>query len=98
MKSGKLTEYKTCNLSGALAWDPWHAKLLVLLTKRDVKMLDTILVALALLLIVEGLGPMLFPNRWQRFMLQMAQQPLNQLRSMGGVLVVIGVVSLVYLL
>ena len=61
-------------------------------------MLDTILVALALLLIVEGLGPMLFPNRWQRFMQQMAQQPLNQLRSMGGVLVVIGVVSLIYLL
>ena len=61
-------------------------------------MLDTILIALALLLIVEGAGPMLFPNRWQRFMQQLAQQPINQLRSMGGVLVVIGVVSLIYLL
>ncbi|KXI27559.1 DUF2065 domain-containing protein [Paraglaciecola hydrolytica] len=61
-------------------------------------MLNTLLVALALLLIFEGLGPMLFPNKWQKFIQQVAQQPLNQLRSMGGVMVVIGIVSLIYLL
>jgi uncharacterized protein YjeT (DUF2065 family) len=58
----------------------------------------TLFVAFALLLIVEGLGPMLFPNKWQKFIQQVAQQPLNQLRSMGGVMVVVGIVSLIYLL
>ena len=53
-------------------------------------MTHTILVALALLLIVEGVGPMLFANKWQRFLQQISQQPVNQLRTMGGVLVTIG--------
>jgi uncharacterized protein YjeT (DUF2065 family) len=59
---------------------------------------EVILVALAMVLIVEGIGPMLFANKWQRFLQQVSQQPVNQLRSMGGILVTIGVVSLVYLL
>ena len=61
-------------------------------------MLDILLVAFALLLIVEGLGPMLFPNKWQRFIQQVAQQPLSQLRTMGGVMVIVGVITLYYLL
>jgi len=60
--------------------------------------LDILLVAFALLLIVEGLGPMLFPNKWQRFIQQVAQQPLSQLRTMGGVMVIVGVITLYYLL
>jgi len=59
---------------------------------------EIILMALAMLLIIEGVGPMLFANKWQKFLLQISQQPVNQLRSMGGVLVTIGVVCLVYLL
>jgi hypothetical protein len=59
---------------------------------------EVILVALALVLIVEGIGPMLFANKWQRFLQQISQQPVNQLRTMGGILVTIGVVSLIYLL
>ena len=61
-------------------------------------MTQTILIAIALVLIVEGLGPMLFANKWQRFLQQVSQQPVNQLRTMGGILVTIGVVSLIYLL
>ncbi|WP_293752088.1 DUF2065 domain-containing protein [uncultured Paraglaciecola sp.] len=59
---------------------------------------EVILMALAMVLIVEGLGPMLFANKWQKFLFQISQQPVNQLRSMGGILVTIGVVSLLYLL
>jgi uncharacterized protein YjeT (DUF2065 family) len=59
---------------------------------------EVILMALAMVLIVEGIGPMLFANKWQRFLLQISQQPVNQLRTMGGILVTIGVVSLIYLL
>lgn len=61
-------------------------------------MLDVLFTAMALLLIFEGIGPMLFPNKWQQFITQLAQQPSNQLRTMGGVLVTIGIVSLYYLL
>jgi hypothetical protein len=59
---------------------------------------DTLLIAFALVFIVEGIGPMLFPNKWQSYIRQIAEQPTNQLRSMGGVLVTIGVVCLFFLL
>ncbi|WP_252732343.1 DUF2065 domain-containing protein [Paraglaciecola arctica] len=59
---------------------------------------EVIFMAMALVLIIEGLGPMLFANKWQRYLSQISQQPVNQLRSLGGVLVTIGVVSLIYLL
>ncbi|RDV26640.1 DUF2065 domain-containing protein [Alteromonas aestuariivivens] len=53
---------------------------------------------LAIVCIVEGLGPLLMPNRWRLYMLQVSQQPSNQLRQVGGILVVVGSVSLFYLL
>ncbi|MGK0381294.1 MAG: hypothetical protein ACI8QG_001046 [Flavobacteriales bacterium] len=59
---------------------------------------EVILMAIAMVLVVEGIGPMLFANKWQRFLEQICQQPVGQLRSMGGILVTIGVVSLIYLL
>lgn len=59
---------------------------------------DVILMAIAMVLIVEGIGPMLFSNKWQKFLFQISQQPVNQLRTMGGILVTIGIVSLLYLL
>ncbi|MFT5677128.1 MAG: hypothetical protein ACI808_003080 [Paraglaciecola sp.] len=61
-------------------------------------MTDALLIAFALVFIVEGVGPMLFPNKWQSYIRQIAEQPTNQLRSMGGVLVTIGVVCLFFLL
>jgi uncharacterized protein YjeT (DUF2065 family) len=59
---------------------------------------EVIVVAIAMVLVVEGIGPMLFANKWQHFLQQVSQQPVNQLRTMGGILVTIGVVSLLYLL
>ena len=59
---------------------------------------EAILMAIAIVLIVEGIGPMLFANKWQRFLQQISQQGVSQLRTMGGILVTIGVVSLIYLL
>jgi len=59
---------------------------------------EVIWMAIAMVLIVEGVGPMLFANKWQRFLLQISQQPVSQLRTMGGILVTIGFVSLIYLL
>jgi|TARA_B110000240_G_C13456059_1_gene434596 uncharacterized protein YjeT (DUF2065 family) len=58
---------------------------------------EVILMAFAIVLMVEGVGPMLFANKWQGLLQQISQQPVTQLRTMGGVLVTIGVVSLIYL-
>ncbi|ECT9341604.1 DUF2065 family protein [Salmonella enterica subsp. enterica serovar Typhimurium] len=49
---------------------------------------STIWLALALVLVLEGLGPMLYPGAWSA----LAQLPENVLRRFGGGLVVAGVV------
>ena len=53
--------------------------------------------ALAMVLVVEGIGPLFFPRLWQKYLFDMSQQPTNQLRQIGGVLVMVGVVCLAYL-
>ena len=53
---------------------------------------STILLALALVLVLEGLGPMLYPSAWKKLISGMAQLPENTLRRFGGGLVVAGVV------
>ncbi len=52
----------------------------------------TIWMALALVLILEGLGPLLLPRIWRRMILSMAQLPDTLLRRFGGGLVVAGAV------
>lgn len=46
--------------------------------------------AFALLLIVEGIGPLLFPNRWQAYLRKLATEPVQNLRQLGLVLVLVG--------
>ena len=57
----------------------------------------TILIAFALVMIIEGIGPMLFPAKWKSYLMQISVQPTEQLRTIGGVLVTIGIVSLFFL-
>jgi uncharacterized protein YjeT (DUF2065 family) len=52
--------------------------------------------ALAIVLIIEGIGPLLFPNKWRNYLLQISQQPSNQLRQIGGVLVIFGTLLLLF--
>ncbi|MGM3174422.1 DUF2065 domain-containing protein [Dickeya lacustris] len=52
----------------------------------------SIWLALGLVLIIEGLGPLLFPRLWRRMILTMAQLPDNILRRFGGAIVVAGCV------
>jgi uncharacterized protein YjeT (DUF2065 family) len=61
-------------------------------------MFDVILLALCFLLIVEGLLPLLIPDKWKQYLMQMALQPTESLRRIGGAMVVIGVVSAYFLL
>ncbi|ELP5730472.1 TPA: DUF2065 domain-containing protein [Vibrio vulnificus] len=55
-------------------------------------MSNSLWVALGLVLIVEGLGPLLAPKGWRNMVTQLSEQPDNQLRRIGGCLVVAGAV------
>ncbi len=58
----------------------------------DDRMNTTIWMALALVLVLEGLGPMFMPRFWRRLILSLAQLPDRLLHRFGGGLVVSGVV------
>lgn len=53
-------------------------------------------VALGLVLIIEGLGPMLFPNKWRSYLQKIAEQPTAQMQQVGGILVAAGVLLLFF--
>ena len=55
-------------------------------------MLSTLLMAIAIALIIEGLIPALFPNKWRSYVLKLANEPVNNIRQIGFFLVLIGVV------
>ncbi|ARC93477.1 DUF2065 domain-containing protein [Vibrio coralliilyticus] len=55
-------------------------------------MSNSLWVALGLVLVVEGLGPLIAPNGWRNMVAQLSEQPDNQLRRIGGCLVVAGAV------
>lgn len=52
----------------------------------------TIWLALALVLVLEGLGPMLYPQAWRKMVAALSNLPDSTLRRFGGGLVVAGVV------
>ncbi|MBY6187651.1 DUF2065 domain-containing protein [Marinobacter hydrocarbonoclasticus] len=45
-------------------------------------------------MLIEGLGPLLFPRQWQAMMKEMAAQDVMVLRRIGGALVTAGAVLL----
>ncbi|USD37090.1 MULTISPECIES: DUF2065 domain-containing protein [Ferrimonas] len=52
------------------------------------------LIALGMVLVLEGIGPMLLPEQWRKMVTEMSRQPDQLLRRLGGVLVTIGGVIL----
>ena len=54
--------------------------------------------SLALLLIIEGIGPLFFPRRWQALLRQLLAQPEGNLRQIGVLLVSLGLLLLWLLL
>ncbi|WP_375751632.1 DUF2065 domain-containing protein [Vibrio sp. HN007] len=53
---------------------------------------SSLLIALGLVLVVEGIGPLIAPNGWRKMVAQLSQQSNNDLRRVGGCLVVAGAV------
>jgi uncharacterized protein YjeT (DUF2065 family) len=55
-------------------------------------LLDTLLMALGLMLILEGLLPMISPRSWRGLFEQMLQLKEGQIRFFGMIMVVFGLV------
>ncbi|PUE63211.1 DUF2065 domain-containing protein [Limnohabitans sp. 2KL-17] len=53
-------------------------------------MLDTLLLALGLMLILEGLMPMISPFKWRRLFEQLLQLDDGQIRFFGMLMVIAG--------
>ena len=58
--------------------------------------LDTLLVAFALMLVLEGLLPFVLPNVWRKIFLQVAQMADGQIRFIGLTSMLIGIVILFF--
>ncbi len=59
---------------------------------REDKMSESLWLAIGLVLLFEGLGPMLMPKQWKRAVSQLITQSNNDLRRIGGCLFVTGLV------
>lgn len=55
-------------------------------------MLSTFLMAIAIALIIEGLIPALFPNKWQAYVLKIAKEPVGIIRQMGVIVAFFGII------
>jgi uncharacterized protein YjeT (DUF2065 family) len=53
-------------------------------------MADTLFMALALALIIEGLIPALFPNKWRNYVLKLAEESTSSIRNIGVGLIIFG--------
>ncbi|MCL2914422.1 DUF2065 domain-containing protein [Shewanella corallii] len=53
------------------------------------------MLALALVLLIEGAGPLFFPKKWQAYMSELAKSDQNLIRRIGGSLVTAGVVLMI---
>jgi uncharacterized protein YjeT (DUF2065 family) len=53
-------------------------------------MADTLFMALALALIIEGLIPALFPNKWRNYVLKLAEESTSSIRNIGVSLIIFG--------
>lgn len=66
--------------------------IIAFLQTKGKTMSQSIWLAIGLVLIVEGLGPLIAPNGWRNMVAQLSEQPDTQLRRIGGCLVVAGAV------
>ena len=57
--------------------------------------LQLIMLALGIVLCIEGIGPLLFPNRWKAYLKEISNQNQQLLQRLGGGLVTAGIVLLI---
>jgi len=57
-----------------------------------VNMTDTLLLVFGLVLIIEGLAPALFPNKWRNYLRKVTDQPIEDIRNIGLFILILGVI------
>ncbi|MPY25132.1 DUF2065 domain-containing protein [Shewanella psychropiezotolerans] len=57
--------------------------------------LQLIMLALGIVLVIEGIGPLLFPNRWKAYLKDISNQNQQLLQRLGGGLVTAGIILLI---
>ena len=55
-------------------------------------MTDTLLLAFGLVLIIEGLAPALFPNKWRNYLLKLTEQSAGDIRNIGLFILTLGAI------
>ncbi len=55
-------------------------------------MTDTLILAFGLVLIIEGLAPALFPNKWKNYLLKLAKQPAKDIRNIALFILTLGAI------
>lgn len=60
--------------------------------EKELRMSNSLWLALGIVLIVEGIGPLVAPKGWRAMIAQISEQSDHHLRRMGGCLVVAGAV------
>ena len=57
--------------------------------------LQVFMLAVALVLILEGVGPLLFPNKWRYYLNELSHQHQHIIQRFGGILVTVGIVMFI---
>jgi len=55
---------------------------------------DTLLIAIGLALLIEGIMPALFPNKWRAYVAKLAEEPVQNIRTIGISIMCIGALIL----
>ena len=53
---------------------------------------ESLIQALAIVFILEGVGPLLFPNRWQQLLSDLSRCDVHKIRVLGASFVVTGLI------
>lgn len=56
--------------------------------------ISLLLTAIAIALIIEGLIPALFPNKWQNYVAKLAKEPVQNIRIIGLSIMILGFILL----
>ncbi|WP_144211284.1 DUF2065 domain-containing protein [Shewanella donghaensis] len=56
---------------------------------------QVLMFAIGLVLVLEGVGPLIFPQKWKKYLAEVSMQNENVLRRLGGCLVSAGIVLLI---
>jgi uncharacterized protein YjeT (DUF2065 family) len=59
-------------------------------------MTDTLILAFGLVLMIEGLAPALFPNKWRKYLQKLAEQPTKDIRNIGLFILTLGAIVIFY--